>query len=197
MLGQSQSPFRPPSHQSQSILEDIRSFRIPVDFIDTLDAAKVPYYDGRLIVDLFDWRAPPRPKSQPQSQAQPPSQPQLLSQQGQPEKPDRPVPQRVVLHPNDETIWADLLILNAKNNNKFSDREIIRIEAAYIVRSTLQVRCGPNTPTECHWPSSLSRPRPKSSPHSQHHYKNNLSWHPSLPQTQAVGGYRGRRERPT
>lgn len=35
-----------PDASSQSLLDDIHAFRIPTDFIELFDAAKVPYYDG-------------------------------------------------------------------------------------------------------------------------------------------------------
>lgn len=38
----SQSPPLP----RQSILEDIRAYRIPADFVELFDEAGVPYYDG-------------------------------------------------------------------------------------------------------------------------------------------------------
>ena len=34
---------------TQSLLDDIRAHRIPVDFLELFDSAKVPFYDGTQI----------------------------------------------------------------------------------------------------------------------------------------------------
>jgi hypothetical protein len=65
---------------------------------------------GRLIVELLDYRSPNRSKSHV-------------------EQPERT---RVLLHPNDETIWADILLLNAKNGNRWTDRELLELEATIV-----------------------------------------------------------------
>ncbi|KZT34886.1 hypothetical protein SISSUDRAFT_1131519 [Sistotremastrum suecicum HHB10207 ss-3] len=98
------------SNQASAILEDIRALRVPVDFLEIFDEAKVPFYEGRLIVELLDWRSPHRVKA-------------LV---------EKPESHRVVLHPNEETLWADICLLNSKRERKFTDREAIEIEAAVI-----------------------------------------------------------------
>lgn len=46
------------------------------------------------------------------------------------EKPDKT---RVVLHPTPETLYADLVLLNQRQGNKWSDRDALKIEAAVVV----------------------------------------------------------------
>ena len=67
---------------------------------------------GRLIVELLDYRSNNRSKAHV----------------------DNPEPHRVILHSNDETKWADAMLLNAKHNCKWTDRDLMQIEAAIIVR---------------------------------------------------------------
>jgi transcription factor SPT20 len=50
-----------------------------------------------------------------------------------PVKPDRT---RVVLHPNAETIWADICLLNHKTGNKWTDNDALEIEARLLVTCT-------------------------------------------------------------
>jgi transcription factor SPT20 len=117
--------------QQQSLLDDIRAHRIPVDFLELFDSAKVPFYDGVstrtlsddgfaehqylgcMIVELLDYR------------------PQKLKEPAL-EKPERT---RVVLHPNSETLWADICLLNQKAGNQWTDQDALEIEARLLVRS--------------------------------------------------------------
>jgi hypothetical protein len=46
------------------------------------------------------------------------------------EEPDR---SRVVLHPNSETIWADICLLNQKSESKWTDKDALQIEARILV----------------------------------------------------------------
>jgi transcription factor SPT20 len=94
-----------------SLLDDIQAHRIPVDFLELFDSAKVPFYDGCMIVELLDYR--------PQKSKDPP-----------PEKPERT---RVVLHPNSETLWADICLLNQKTGNQWTDQDALEIEARLLL----------------------------------------------------------------
>ncbi|KAF7770675.1 hypothetical protein Agabi119p4_6649 [Agaricus bisporus var. burnettii] len=105
-------------NQTACILDDIRANRIPVDFLDLFDSAKVPFYDGCMIVELLDYR--------PQRNKEP-----------TPEKPDRT---RVVLHPNSETLWSDICSLNSKRGDKLSDLDAIDIESK-IIHATAPPLC--------------------------------------------------------
>ncbi|KAF9461492.1 Spt20 family-domain-containing protein [Collybia nuda] len=99
------------NNQIASLLDDIRAHRIPVDFLDLFEAAKVPFYDGCMIVELLDYR-PQRNKEHT------------------PEKPERT---RAVLHPNSETLWADICSLNQRSGGKWSDRDALAIEAQLLL----------------------------------------------------------------
>lgn len=66
---------------------------------------------GCMIVELLDYR-PQRNK-----------EPTL-------EKPERT---RAVLHPNSETLWADICSLNQRHGGKWSDTETLNIEARLLV----------------------------------------------------------------
>ncbi|KAJ7777188.1 Spt20 family-domain-containing protein [Mycena metata] len=99
----------------QGLLDDIRAHRIPVDFLELFDAAKIPFYDGCMIVELLDYR------------------PQQRNKETAPDKPERT---RVVLHPNGETLFADICSLNRKNGNKWSDRDALAIEARLLLATS-------------------------------------------------------------
>jgi hypothetical protein len=66
---------------------------------------------GCLVVELLDYR------------------PQRGKDSGKPEK------TRVVLHPTPETLWADVCLLNQKTANKWSDKDVLEVEARILVRS--------------------------------------------------------------
>ncbi|KAH6916382.1 Spt20 family-domain-containing protein [Coprinopsis sp. MPI-PUGE-AT-0042] len=98
-------------NQMASLLDDIRAHRIPVDFLDLFDDARVPFYDGCMVVELLDYRA-------------------KRSRDPQPEKPDRT---RVILHPNPETLYADVCALNARSKSNWTDRDALEIESKLLL----------------------------------------------------------------
>jgi transcription factor SPT20 len=65
-----------------------------------------------MIVELLDYR------------------PQQRNKEAAPDKPERT---RVVLHPNGETLFADICALNRKNGNKWTDRDALEVEARILV----------------------------------------------------------------
>ncbi|KIJ55209.1 hypothetical protein M422DRAFT_239837 [Sphaerobolus stellatus SS14] len=113
-----------------NLLDEVRALRIPVDFIEIFDMAGVPYYEGCMIVEKTDHRKQKQPQPQPQTQPQP--------QQAQNQNQDQSAPEtvRLVLHPNAETLYADLCLLNAKLGNKLTDMEAIELESK-ILTATL------------------------------------------------------------
>lgn len=88
---------------------------MPVDFLDIFIQARVPFYEGCLIVELFDHREPSTST-------------------------DTVKPQRVVLHPTAETAWADLSLMNARNGGTWTDREALEIESRLLVIQYLAIR---------------------------------------------------------
>jgi hypothetical protein len=46
---------------------------------------------------------------------------------------DKPEKTRVVLHPNGETLFADICSLNRKNGSKWTDRDALEVEARLLV----------------------------------------------------------------
>jgi transcription factor SPT20 len=52
---------------------------------------------------------------------------------------DKPERTRVVLHPNGETLFADICSLNRKTGNKWSDRDALEIEARLLASNSLTV----------------------------------------------------------
>ncbi|THH27742.1 hypothetical protein EUX98_g6435 [Antrodiella citrinella] len=106
------------NNQVASLLDDIRAQRIPNDFLELFDSAKVPFYDGNMIVELLDYR-PPKGKDP------------ILEQ---PEK------TRVVLSPNSETLWTNLCLLNQKAGNPWTDDDALEVEAK-ILLSTAAPLC--------------------------------------------------------
>ncbi|KAH9943857.1 Spt20 family-domain-containing protein [Amylocystis lapponica] len=110
------------NNQIASLLDDIRAQRIPVDFLELFDEAKLPFYDGCMIVELLDYR--PVKVSDP-----------ML------EVPDKT---RVVLTPNGETLWADICLLNKKAGGTWSDRDAMEVEARLLLATTPPLCLDPN-----------------------------------------------------
>ncbi|KAF8166152.1 Spt20 family-domain-containing protein [Pholiota molesta] len=101
-------------NQIASLLDDIRMHRIPVDFLDLFDSARVPFYEGCMIVELLDYR--------PQRSKEPP--------------PKTPQKTRVVLHPNSETLWADICSLNKQHGGTWTDKDALEIEAKVLLATS-------------------------------------------------------------
>ncbi|KAG7085615.1 hypothetical protein E1B28_003164 [Marasmius oreades] len=99
------------THPVACIFDDIRAHRIPVDFLELFDKANIPFYDGCMIVELLDYRS--HNKNEP-----------VL---------ERPEQKRMILHPNGETLWADICLLNATHGKKWTDRDILEIEARILL----------------------------------------------------------------
>ncbi|GJJ11445.1 hypothetical protein Clacol_005678 [Clathrus columnatus] len=107
-----------------ALLDDVNALRIPVDFIEIFDSANVPYYEGCMIVETIDHRKP-RTHHQQSSNKEPESV-------------------RVVLHPNDETLYADLCLLNAKYGNTWTDMDALEIEAKTLTAITPSLHLDPD-----------------------------------------------------
>ncbi|TFY56188.1 hypothetical protein EVJ58_g7792, partial [Rhodofomes roseus] len=99
------------NNQMASLLDDIRAQRIPVDFLELFDTAKLPFYDGCMIVEVHDYR-PPKATDQTL---------------------EEPQKTRVVLSPNPETLWADICLMNQKVGNAWTDRDALEVEARILV----------------------------------------------------------------
>ncbi|KIJ65193.1 hypothetical protein HYDPIDRAFT_111086 [Hydnomerulius pinastri MD-312] len=97
-----------------SLLDDVRAHRIPVDYLELFDSARVPFYDGCMLVELLDYR-PKRAKDPPL------------------EKPER---SRVTLHPSGETLWADLCLMNQRTGSNFTDPEVLELEAQILLHTS-------------------------------------------------------------
>lgn len=102
-----------------------------MDFLELFDQAGVPFYDGSftvvcygirtstdyrscvgcMIVDLLDYR--PQKKNEASL-----------------ETPDKT---RTVLHPNPETLWADICLMNQKRGGNWTDQDALEIEAGILV----------------------------------------------------------------
>ncbi|KAJ3552987.1 hypothetical protein NM688_g3859 [Phlebia brevispora] len=102
------------NNQIASLLDDIRAQRIPTDFIELFEAAKLPFYDGCMIVELLDYR-PLKGK-----------EPELAN----------PKRSRVVLSPTPETMWADICLLNHKAGNVWTDEDALQVEAKILLATT-------------------------------------------------------------
>ncbi|OBZ73602.1 SAGA complex subunit spt20 [Grifola frondosa] len=98
-----------------SLLDAIRAQRIPVDFLELFDTAKVPFYEGCMIVELLDYRL-----EKSKDSVSP-------SENPEPEK------SRVVLTPNSETLWADICLLNQKSGNTWTDADALEVEARLLL----------------------------------------------------------------
>ncbi|TFK23191.1 hypothetical protein FA15DRAFT_670690 [Coprinopsis marcescibilis] len=109
-------------NQMASLLDDIRAHRIPVDFLDLFDNARVPFYEGCMIVELLDYRV-------------------QQSKGGQQGEPDRT---RVILHPNPETIYADICSLNQKYGGRWTDSDALEVEATLLLATAPPLCLDPN-----------------------------------------------------
>ncbi|KAI0064034.1 hypothetical protein BV25DRAFT_1801090 [Artomyces pyxidatus] len=98
-----------------ALFDDIRAYRIPVDLLDLLDTAKVPFYDGCMIVELQDHRVQKVKDKRNNDEAKPLEV------------------TRIVLRPNSESLWADLCLLNQKTGSKWTDRDALELEAKILV----------------------------------------------------------------
>ncbi|KAF9523372.1 Spt20 family-domain-containing protein [Crepidotus variabilis] len=101
-----------------SLLDDIRAHRIPVDFLEFFDSARVPFYEGCMIVELLDYR--PQRSSEPALK--------------------NPSKTRVVLHPSPETLWADICSLNQHTGGKWTDMDALEVESKLLL-ATSQPLC--------------------------------------------------------
>ncbi|KAH9893546.1 Spt20 family-domain-containing protein [Cubamyces lactineus] len=99
------------NNQIASLLDDIRTRHIPVDFLELFDQAKLPFYEGCLIVELLDYR--PTKSSDPELE--------------QPEK------TRLVLTPNDESRWTDICLMSQKSATPWSDADALELEAQLLL----------------------------------------------------------------
>ncbi|EIN09455.1 hypothetical protein PUNSTDRAFT_143012 [Punctularia strigosozonata HHB-11173 SS5] len=97
-----------------SLLDDIRAQRIPVDFLELFETAGVPFYEGCMIVELLDYR-PIRNRD-----------PVL----------EKPLRTRVVLQHNDETLWADLCLLQQRSNYQLTDQHVLELESRVLLATT-------------------------------------------------------------
>ncbi|KAI0027040.1 Spt20 family-domain-containing protein [Vararia minispora EC-137] len=103
---------------SAALLEEIRAYRMPVDLLELLDQANVPFYDGCMIVELQDFREPRAVKDKKAAEEAKSGVADIM---------------RVVLRPNPETLWADLRILNQKNGDKWTDQKALELEAKILL----------------------------------------------------------------
>lgn len=114
---------------------------------------------GCMLVELLDYR-PKRAKDPPL------------------EKPEK---SRVTLHPNDETLWADLCLMNQRTGSKLTDPQVLEVEAQILVCVVRLVLCGTNSvPLVAHFSSSLSGPRSPPHPHRQPHAQGLYTIHSSI-----------------
>ncbi|KAI0077762.1 hypothetical protein K474DRAFT_1620724 [Panus rudis PR-1116 ss-1] len=105
------SKFLYTNNQVASLLDDIQAQRIPNDFLELFDSARVPFYDGCMIVEIMDYR-PTKPKES------------VL------EKPEQ---SRVILAPNAETLWSEICLLNQKAGNTWTDQDALEAESRILL----------------------------------------------------------------
>lgn len=47
---------------------------------------------------------------------------------------EKPEKSRVILHPSGETLWADMCLMNQRTGFKFTDPQVLELEAQILVR---------------------------------------------------------------
>ncbi|KAI6010883.1 Spt20 family-domain-containing protein [Pisolithus orientalis] len=82
-------------------------------FLDDIRAHRIPVDFSCMIVELLDYR-PKRVKDPP------------------PEKPER---SRITLHPSDETLWTDLCLINQRHGSKFTNFDVLELEARILLHT--------------------------------------------------------------
>ncbi|KAE9390441.1 hypothetical protein BT96DRAFT_925879 [Gymnopus androsaceus JB14] len=105
-----------------AFLDEVRAHRIPADYIESFQESGVRYFDGCLIVDLFDYRP------------QKPTDPAL----------ENPEKTREVLHPNSETLWADLCLVNVNSGGNLTDTQALEMEARILLATSAPLCLDPN-----------------------------------------------------
>lgn len=58
---------------------------------------------------------------------------------------EKPEKSRVTLHPNDETLWADLCLMNQRTGSKLTDPQVLEVEAQILVRVVHLTLCNANS----------------------------------------------------
>lgn len=90
------------------------------------------------------------------------------------EMPKMPQRTRVVLHPNSETLWADLCSLNNQHGAKWTDMDALDVEAKILVSraSSVSVRAAHASPyVACDFAAFVPRSRPASEPRGEPRYQ--------------------------
>ncbi|KZV68778.1 hypothetical protein PENSPDRAFT_581945 [Peniophora sp. CONT] len=130
-----------------AFLDDIRAYRIPVDLLQLIDSANVPFYEGCLVVELQDFREPPATKDKKGEDVN--------------VKSDGPISSRVVLRQNSESACADLRLLNDKLNTNWTDQEALEAEARILLATAppLCLKPDPNLGRMANTMQRISTPR--------------------------------------
>ncbi|KAF9518967.1 hypothetical protein BS47DRAFT_172343 [Hydnum rufescens UP504] len=102
-----------------SLLEDIRARRVPIDFLEIFKQAKVPFYNGCLIVELFDHRDVPNAA-------------------------DPVLPQHIVLWPTAEAAWAEMCSRNTKAGRTWTDLDALNCEAQTLLQQNPDLYLDPD-----------------------------------------------------
>lgn len=68
---------------------------------------------------------------------------------------EKPEKSRVTLHPNDETLWADLCLMNQRTGSKLTDPQALEVEAQILVWAFNPHSLKLMAPLVTHIPSSL------------------------------------------
>ncbi|KAI0306000.1 Spt20 family-domain-containing protein [Multifurca ochricompacta] len=101
-----------------ALFDDIKANRIPIDLLELFDAARVPFYEGCMIVEIEEFK-------------------QINSKDNSKDNklPEKTVT-RVLLRPNSETLFADLCLLNQKGGGKWTDEDALEVEAKILLATS-------------------------------------------------------------
>lgn len=127
----------------------IREQRMPNELLDVLDEAGVKFFDGCLIVEVYDHRSGEKGKGDIKTPPGPPNG--AAATAAVPAAPaEQPDMYRILLSPTGETLWRDLQLMNEtkaaqwaatanakKRDHKWkpmTEEEAVEVEAAIIVR---------------------------------------------------------------
>lgn len=94
---------------------------------------------------------------------------------------------RVVLHPNSETLWADICLLNQKTGNQWTDQDALEIEARLLVRIFPDMYGFLLTPqVDVDSPAAVLRSRSSFDAHREQRLKSFYSHRARIPEAQSI-----------
>ncbi|GAA5946005.1 hypothetical protein JCM10213_005444 [Rhodosporidiobolus nylandii] len=144
-------------HPMKCFLEAVREQKLPTDLLAWLDEAAVVYYDGCLIVEVHDHRQSPPPAAAPRTSLSS-SFSLSLSQAREVPSASKAEVYRIVLVPNQATLWTELGIMSRRIEEEalaegrvdavgWTEEEALEIESVVLNRTAPALCLSPSIQT--------------------------------------------------